>query len=66
MSLKQTFGWAIVTQRGRLMLFSQQCPIYFRRNRAQAACDRQNRAVRAVGGDWTFHVEKVTILAVYR
>lgn len=57
--LKQSFAWAIVTRRGTLALFSGQCPLFWTRKVATAAL------AEWVTKPGTFHVEKVTVLAVH-
>lgn len=61
--LKQSFAWAIVTPNGQLALFGGQCPIYWLRKVAQRECNQRTRAEK---DDEAYHVEKVSVLAVYR
>lgn len=57
-TLKQSFQWAIVTDRGHLAVINGQCPIYWRRQVAEAACEKYYGK--------GYEVERVTVLAVYR
>lgn len=61
--LKQSFQWAIVTRKGKLLLVNGQCPIFWRRDVAQRECNRWTKADK---DEDAYHVEKVTVLAVYR
>lgn len=62
-TLKQSFAWAIVTTDGKLALFTGQCPIYWLRQVAQRECNQRTRTAK---DDEAYHVEKVSIVPVYR
>lgn len=61
--MKQKFAWAVVTRSGKLAMFSGQCPIYWLRYVAQRECNLRTRSAK---DDTAFHVEKITLLPVYR